>query len=150
MSAAVGVDSEAEEAILELESGMNLVFRRASIAWKESAALIHPELQPSGYKLLAHVVRMGTCNAHQLAELFDMDKSVISRQMRQLEELDLIRSVPDERDGRLRVLTPTDEARAALAHVRECNAARMRRVLETLDADEIRTCAKVFRSLAEA
>ena len=42
-----------------------------------------------------------------LAELFDMDKSVVSRQVRILEEDGLVMSRPDERDGRVRVLEPT-------------------------------------------
>ncbi len=72
----------------------------------------------AGYKLLTFIDRAGSASAHELAERFEMDKSVVSRQVRMLEELGLIASVPDERDGRLRVLTATPAACTALTDVR--------------------------------
>ena len=88
-----------DDALADFQGHLNLIFARAKTLWKESAARVHPELQPSGYKLLAYVARTGDANAHQLAELFDIDKSMVSRQIRSLEEFGLLESRPDERDG---------------------------------------------------
>lgn len=150
--AAAGTASSADvdDALAEFQGQLNLIFSKARSLWKESAARIHPELQPSGYKLLATIARAGSTNAHQLAELFEMDKSVVSRQVRMLEDLDLIESRPDEADGRLRVLTATPAACAALADVRGDHARRLRTSITGLTEEEIRTASKVFRLLAEA
>jgi len=141
---------DTDDALAEFQGHLSLIFTKARSLWKESAARIHPELQPSGYKLLASIARVGSTNAHQLAELFEMDKSVVSRQVRMLEDLDLIESRPDENDGRLRVLTATPTACAALADVRGDHAQRLRASITGLTQDEIRTASKVFRLLAEA
>ena len=66
-----------------------------------------------------------------------------------LEELGLLESRSDERDGRLRVLSATPAACAALRALRHDYAARMRESIGELTADEIRAASKVFTLLAE-
>ncbi|MCI1019025.1 MarR family transcriptional regulator [Microbacterium sp. C5A9] len=138
-----------EDAIGDLQAHLNLIFARTRTLWRESAARIAPELQVGGYKLLTFIERAGTANAHELAERFEMDKSVISRQVRMLEELGLIESRPDERDGRLRVLTATPAAQVALAELRQEHGVRLRAVLAELTSDEVHAASKVFRLLSE-
>ncbi|WP_313357541.1 MarR family transcriptional regulator [Microbacterium sp.] len=138
-----------DDALADFQGHLNLIFARAKTLWRESAARMHPDLQPSGYKLLAYIARTGGANAHQLAELFEMDKSMVSRQIRMLEEFGLLESRPDERDGRLRVLTATAGAQEALGQLRAENAERMRAVLAELTPDEVQAASKAFRLLAE-
>jgi len=138
-----------DDALAEFQGHLNLIFARARLLWKESAARIHPELQPSGYKLLTFIARVESVNAHQLAERFEMDKSVVSRQVRMLEDLGLVESRPDERDGRQRVLTATPSACSTLAELRGHHADRLRETLAELTPEEIHTTSKVFRLLAE-
>lgn len=141
--------ADEDNALGDLQTHLSLIFARTRTLWRESAARIDLELQVGGYKLLAFIERAGTANAHELAERFEMDKSVISRQVRMLEELSLIESRPDERDGRLRVLTATPSACAALAELRRDHASRLRTVVAELTQDEIDAASKVFRLLAE-
>lgn len=144
------VDEQAvDDALADFQGHLNLIFARARTLWKESAARVHPDLQPAGYKLLAYVARTGDANGHQLAELFGIDKSMVSRQIRMLEDFGLLESRPDERDGRLRVLTATPGAQRTLAMLRAENAERMRAVLAELTPDEVRAASKAFRLLAE-
>ncbi|WP_259461164.1 MULTISPECIES: MarR family winged helix-turn-helix transcriptional regulator [unclassified Microbacterium] len=140
---------DADGALADLQMHLNLIFARTRTLWKESAARIDPELQVGGYKLLTFIDRDGTASAHELAERFEMDKSAISRQVRMLEELGLLESRPDERDGRLRVLTVTPAAREALTVLRQDYSVRLRTVVDELTPDEIRTASKVFRLLSE-
>ncbi|UNK71385.1 MarR family transcriptional regulator [Microbacterium sp. H1-D42] len=146
--AVVPVDSD--EAVAEFQGQLHLVFARARTVWKESAARVHGELSPAGYKLLTFIARAGSASAHQLAEAFEMDKSVVSRQVRMLEELGLVQSRPDESDGRLRVLEATPDAVAALAAVRADHSAWLRSALVQLTPEELRAASKVFNALAEA
>lgn len=143
------MSNDADEALAEFQGQLNLVFVRARAMWKEAAARIDPELQPSGYQLLAFIARVGAANAHQLAERFAIDKSLVSRQVRTLEELRLLESHPDENDGRQRVLTATPKACAALAEMRREHADRLRGTLDQLTPDEIQAASKVFGLLAE-
>lgn len=138
-----------DDALADFQGQLNLIFARAKTLWRESAARMHPELQPSGYKLLAYIARTGDSNAHQLACLFDIDKSMVSRQIRMLEEFGLLESRPDARDGRLRVLSATADAQRALGALRVEHAERMRAVLAELTPDEVRAASKAFRLLAE-
>lgn len=140
---------DTDEAIADFQGQLHLVFARARTVWKEAASQVHAELSPAGYKLLTFVARTGDASAHQLTEAFEMDKSVVSRQVRMLEELGLVESRADLHDGRLRVLTATPEACKALAEVRGAHAARMRSALTQVTPDELRSASKVFAVLAE-
>ncbi|AKV86492.1 hypothetical protein BMW26_13920 [Microbacterium sp. 1.5R] len=141
--------ADVDTALGDLQTHLNLIFARTRTLWRESAARIDPELQVGGYKLLTFIDRAGSASAHELAERFEMDKSVISRQVRMLEELGLIESRPDERDGRLRVLTATPSACSALTELRSDHASRLRTVVAELTQDEIHAASKVFRLLSE-
>lgn len=143
------IADDADESLAEFQWRLSMMFSRARSLWKESAARIHPDLQPAGYKLLAFVARTGTANAHQLAEAFEMDKSVVSRQVRALEEFGMVVSRPDEVDGRQRVLTATDEAQRALAELRADYADRLRAVLAELTPEELAAGRKVMRCLSD-
>ena len=140
---------DVETAIGDLQTHLNLIFARTRTLWRESAARIAPDLQVGGYKLLTFIERAGTASAHELAERFEMDKSVISRQVRMLEELGLLESRPDERDGRLRVLSATPTAREALSELRRDHSVRLHTVMAELSPEEIRAASKVFRLLSE-
>lgn len=140
---------DADDALAEFQWRLSMMFSRARMLWKESASRIHPDLQPAGYKLLAFVARTGTANAHQLAEAFEMDKSVVSRQVRALEDLGLVVSRPDEVDGRLRVLAATPAAHEALQSLRADHAARLRAILAGLSPDELAAASKVVRCLSD-
>ena len=149
MTAAAVESTDVDSALGDLQAHLNLIFARTRSLWRESAARVHPELQVAGYKLLTFIDRAGTANAHEIAERFEMDKSVISRQVRMLEELGLLQSHPDEHDGRLRVLTATASACRALAEVRREYGTRLQAVIDELTPEEIRAASKAFRLLAE-
>jgi DNA-binding MarR family transcriptional regulator len=104
--------SDAE--IASVEEQLRLLFVRVRAVWKEAAAAVHPELQPVGYKILSVVVRRGPMHAGALAELLEMDKSVVSRTVKHLESLGLAESVVDPDDGRARFVVATPEAIASI------------------------------------
>jgi DNA-binding MarR family transcriptional regulator len=139
-----------DEAIVDVEVQMSVLFSKARLVWKEAAQQVHPDLQPAAYKLLSTIVRLGSANAHVLAEMFEMDKSVVSRQIRILEELDLVETRADEHDGRVRVLVATPTALDRVREVRERNHARLRNVLVDHPESELRSFADLLRRIAEA
>ncbi|GAA1825058.1 MarR family transcriptional regulator [Agromyces salentinus] len=150
MTSVTEASAPIDEAIADVEVQMSVLFSKARLVWKEAAQQVHPDLQPAGYKLLSAIVRLGTTNAHVLADMFEMDKSVVSRQVRVLEEFGLVETRPDERDGRVRVLVATDAAMDRVREVRDRNQRRLRDVLLDHPEDELRSFARLLRRIAEA
>lgn len=148
--AVMSPDSAVDDAILDVEQQLSVLFNRSRAVWKEAAEQVHPELQPAGYKLFGVIVRLGETNAHALAELFEMDKSAVSRQVRVLEEFGLVESLPDATDGRARVLVPTTAGLAKAMKVRESNKSRLRGALQTRSADELRLFAEILAEISAA
>jgi DNA-binding MarR family transcriptional regulator len=148
--AVMSPDSAVDDAILDVEQQLSVLFNRSRAVWKEAAEQVHPELQPAGYKLFGVIVRLGETNAHALAELFEMDKSAVSRQVRVLEEFGLVESLPDATDGRARVLVPTAAGLAKAMKVRESNKSRLRGALQTRSADELRLFAEILAEISAA
>lgn len=150
----MSLDSTAEaavdEAILDVEQQMSVLFNRTRAVWKEAAEQVHPDLQPAGYKLFSTIVRLGETNAHALALLFDMDKSAVSRQVRMLEEFGLVESRADERDGRARVLVATPEGLERAREVRERNKSRLRIALQGRSSEDLRIFAEILAAISAA
>lgn len=127
-----GLDDPAlTEAVHRVEHELGRLFARIRVSWREAAATVHPDLQPLGYQVLTSIASGKATSAGAIIERLQTDKSAVSRQVRQLEQLGLVESVPDPDDRRARVLvaTPLAAERVALARSRyEARlAARLRR-----------------------
>jgi DNA-binding MarR family transcriptional regulator len=83
------------------------------------AALIDPELQAAGVWVLRWLSHNGPSHAGRIATELLMDKGAVSRQLRALRELGLVRSEPDPLDGRATLVQLTEEGRARLERIRE-------------------------------
>lgn len=79
---------------------------------------IDPALQPSGYRTLVELVVGGPTGARDLAEALGFDKSVLSRQLHQLEELGLVTREQDPSDRRAVIISATPEAVARILAIR--------------------------------
>jgi DNA-binding MarR family transcriptional regulator len=108
--AASATRTAGDDEIAAVEEQLRSLFVRVRAVWKEAAAAVHPDLQPVGYKILSAVVRRGPMHAGAIAEALEIDKSVVSRQVRHLESLGLATSQPDPDDGRARIIEPTPVA----------------------------------------
>ncbi len=137
-----------DEVIAEVEEQLGLLLGRVRLVWKEAAAQIHPELQPVGYKMLAMIVRSGETNASALADAFETDKAVVSRQIRMLEDTGLVISRADESDRRARVLSATPAAVERVRSARARQQDRLRALLSGRPEDEVRAFADMLRLIA--
>ncbi|WP_435080780.1 MarR family winged helix-turn-helix transcriptional regulator [Clavibacter michiganensis] len=100
--------------IAEVEEQMTALAARIRATTREAAARIHPELPPIGYKMLRVIRRCGAAHASAVADQLGVDRSVVSRQLRQLQELGLVEVGADAQDGRVRVLALTPAGRAGI------------------------------------
>ncbi len=102
----VGVDEST--ATVEQQFGILLETVRASL--RDHAARLHPHVLPLGYKVTGLLVRQGPLHAGQVSERLGTDKSLVSRTVKQLEELGLLTREQDLADRRACFLVATPEA----------------------------------------
>ncbi|GAA4065244.1 MarR family winged helix-turn-helix transcriptional regulator [Agromyces indicus] len=139
--------SATDEEIASVEEQLRLLFVRVRAVWKEAAAAVHPDLQPVGYKILSAVVRRGAMNAGAVAEALEIDKSVVSRQLKQLEALGLATSVPDPKDGRARIIQPTPVAVERVGQRSSRMQQQLYAKLRTWSADDVEQLARLLARL---
>jgi DNA-binding MarR family transcriptional regulator len=138
-----------DEAIVDVEEQLGVLFSRVRLIWKDNAAQIHPDLKPVGYKILSTIVRLGETNASALAEALETDKAVVSRQVGMLEEAGLVSSRLDDRDRRARVLSPTPDAVARVRAVRTQQQDKLRELLRSRPEHEVRDFAGMLQLINE-
>jgi DNA-binding MarR family transcriptional regulator len=102
-----GPSAGVAEALTEVEEQMMELAAYVRGAFREAATNIDPALQPFGLKILRLLRRCGPMHASALAESLDVDRSVISRQARLLQDLGLLELAADPADGRARFLAAT-------------------------------------------
>lgn len=117
--------ADVDLAVARVEQEIRALFARIRVSWRESATIVHPDLQPLGYQVLASIADGKATSGGAIAEHLQTDKSAVSRQVRQLEELGLVESRPDPADGRARILVATDLARERIATARGRYQVRM-------------------------
>ena len=114
---------------MALEQEFAVLLRRVRRVIGERARATHESLQPATYLMLRHVAAHGPLRASAMAEVFDVDKGAISRQVAHLASLGLVRGDADPEDGRATLLSVTDEARTRMA---DLDAHRRKRLDERL------------------
>jgi DNA-binding MarR family transcriptional regulator len=107
------------DSIRLLEQEVGVLIRRVRRVIGERARAVHESLQPASYLMLGYVAEYGPIRASAMAEIFDVDKGAISRQVQHLIELGLIERTPDPDDGRATLLSTTDEAVRRMQDVAE-------------------------------
>ena len=114
------------DSIRRLEQEVGVLIRRVRRVIGERARAVHESLQPASYLMLGHVAENGPIRASAVAEVFDIDKGAISRQVQHLIDLGLVERTPDPDDGRATLLSVTAEGARRMQDV----AAHRRKWLE--------------------
>lgn len=120
------------------------------------AAAIHPDLRPAGWAVLRvalaaaqHSDRPAVTVSEIVAET-QMDKSVVSRQLRDLKEWGLVTMRRSEADARVIEVTPTDEAIARHQEMRRASRAQYRAVFGEWDEADVEKLTELLGRLAES
>jgi DNA-binding MarR family transcriptional regulator len=103
-------DSRRAEHLRALEQEVGVLIRRVRRVIGERSRAVHPQLQPASYLMLGYLASEGPLRASAMAEVFDIDKGAISRQVGHLEELGLVERTPDPEDGRASLVSASAEA----------------------------------------
>ncbi|GEK86677.1 MarR family winged helix-turn-helix transcriptional regulator [Microbacterium aerolatum] len=136
-STPIGEGQDLENAVTRVEQELGRLFARIRVGWREAAVTVHPDLQPLGYQVLISIASGKATSAGAIIERLQTDKSGVSRQVRQLEELGLVESMPDPEDRRARVLVATDLAQERIAIARERYEGRIGERLRSWSAADL-------------
>lgn len=102
-----------------LESELSVLWRQLRRLSITMARKVDEGLEVPAYGLLGALVDGGDLRGGDLAELFGLDKSTVSRQITQMEELGLIQRVVDPADARARLIHVTELGNARVRQLRE-------------------------------
>lgn len=136
-TSADAADPSLDEAVTRVEQELGRLFARIRVSWREAAVTVHPELQPLGYQVLTSIASGKATSAGAIIDRLQTDKSAVSRQVRQLEELGLVESIPDPLDRRARALVATGLAQERIAIARARYEGRMRERLRDWSAADL-------------
>ncbi|WP_374008678.1 MarR family winged helix-turn-helix transcriptional regulator [Leifsonia sp. LS-T14] len=139
--------ASADRAIADVEEQFTRLFNQVSMSMRDRASHIHPDLQPGGYKLLSTIVRSGPVHAGALATMLYTDKSVISRQVRILEDMGFVERQTDPTDRRASFLAATPVAIEKVNEVRAADQANLYRSLRRWDEGDVRRLAELLERL---
>jgi DNA-binding MarR family transcriptional regulator len=96
------MDTQAHQrALTAVEQAVGHLVGSMKARWKDLAHQLHPDLQPMGFRILASLLGGGPQRAKDLAATLNTDKSVMSRQLSQLEKFGLVERHIDPDDGRI-------------------------------------------------
>ncbi|MGV8885991.1 MAG: MarR family winged helix-turn-helix transcriptional regulator [Microbacteriaceae bacterium] len=143
------IDEATSLAIAEVSEQIVELTHRVRTVMKSMALAIDPALQPFGLKMLRMLQRRGPMQASALAEALFVDRSVVSRQVRQLEELALIELRDDPADGRARILALSAHAVTRLSGLGAGGHELMQVLLRTWAMDDLRQFAGYIARMNE-
>ncbi|MFD0785122.1 MarR family winged helix-turn-helix transcriptional regulator [Micromonospora azadirachtae] len=119
------------ETLRAVEHELTALLRRGrAVSW-EVAREVHQNLEPNAYGLLLWLRRCDSIRLTDLAGRLGIGKGTLSRQIRALEELGLVRRTPDPTDRRASQLSLTEEGRQRFDAARTARMDHIRRVLES-------------------
>lgn len=126
-----------ERTILDLELELSVLVRRLKRVIGERARIIHPDLTPAGYLMLAYMAERGPVRASAVVEAFNLDKGAVSRHVQALVEFGLATKERDPEDGRAWVVTLTDEGRRRMTELATERRERLGRLLGDWSDEEL-------------
>lgn len=138
-----------DDAIRSVEHEFSALFVKLRNRMRTQTLQLHPQIQPFGYMMLGALARSGAMHAGALAEVLSADKSLVSRQASQLEQLGLLRREQDPADRRATYFTITDEAKERLNEISERNRHELRSGLTDWGVDDLRLFARLLHRLNE-
>jgi DNA-binding MarR family transcriptional regulator len=139
---------DTEDAIRSINDAFERLAIGARRSIRRSAADLAPDLPPSAWPVLREVLRAGRIQASTIISILGMDKSAVSRHLKELREHGLVASERDEHDARSIWILPTpvavDRTDAIIASQQE----RLRASLATWDADDVERFAALLDRFA--
>ena len=143
-------DRSDDPVVESIEQSFTRLFVQVKAVLRDAAATIGPDVQPAGWTVLRYVVRNAPTLAGAIAAATGMDKSAVSRQLRDLRERGLVAMEPSPEDARAVVVAPTAEGRSRVKAVTDGWTRRFREILGTWSDEDLRSFAVLLERFADA
>ena len=140
--------AERAEAVKALEAEFGELILRTRRMMLELADRVSPGMLPGAYKILTTIERCEQVTASALTERMLIDKSQVSRAVRDLEGLGLVERTPDPTDRRSALLRLTPLGASRLAAAREPQEGLLLRTLEDWSLDDIDSLTRLLHALS--
>lgn len=140
---------QVDAAIATVDRQFQILLDTVRASLREHAERVHPQLPPVGYRVVGLLVRNGPLHSGEVAGRLTADKSLVSRTVKQLEELGLLTREPDPDDRRACYLVATPEA---VRRFDEISAADQRALYERLrgwDPEEMSQLGRLLTKFNE-
>lgn len=144
-----GVAVDDRDPIESIEQSFSTLFRFVKSLARESAAQVAPGLPPAAWTVLRQLVRESPVQVGALVTATGMDKSSVSRHLRDLRERGLVETSHSADDARAVMVRPTARATEDVEAVVADAKQRYRRFLDTWSEDELREFAASLERLAQ-
>jgi len=141
------VRAERTDAVRALEAEFSELITRMRRILTENANRVSPGMLPGAYKVFTTIVRREAVSQSTLAETLVVDKGQLSRTVRELEQLGLVRRDPDPADGRASILSPTPLGLERLAEARAPQENTLLVALEDWPVHDIRNLTRLLHAL---
>lgn len=120
----------------ELEHQLNVLARRLSRPVRLHGPSGFTVLDRPAYQALWRIVEDGPLRPTALAGLLGVDLSVVSRQVRSLEDVGFVQRASDPDDARAALVSATDSGRSALDSTRRQRSEVLAEVLSDWDSED--------------
>jgi DNA-binding MarR family transcriptional regulator len=134
----------------QLEAELVVLWRRLRRMAIVLARQVDDGLEAATYGLLGAFLDAGDVRASDLADLFGLDKSTVSRQVAQLENMGLVERVEFPHDKRARLIRITDKGRERVHRMRTARAEWLLEVLKPWPAEDVDHLVEVMSRLNES
>jgi DNA-binding MarR family transcriptional regulator len=138
MTSAVTVGAvDTDDAIRSITESFDRIANGARRSVRRAAGRLAGDLQPAAWPVFREVVRGERVQASAIVAALGMDKSAVSRHVKELREHGLVDAERDEHDARIIWITPTPLALARVAEVMAEQQAVLRATLAAWSADDL-------------
>ncbi|HEX7538025.1 MAG TPA: MarR family transcriptional regulator [Dermatophilaceae bacterium] len=120
-----------------VERELAVLLRRARAGSGDLSRDAPPDLQATAYALLTRLHDLGSARAADLSDYFGIDKGALSRQLRLLQDLQLIARETDTADRRSQRLSLTARGRQRLTQARRARRRLIRQELPNWPACDV-------------
>ncbi|AYF98005.1 MarR family winged helix-turn-helix transcriptional regulator [Protaetiibacter intestinalis] len=137
-----------QEAVRGLEGAFGELMGEFRRIYVQAAASVSPGMLPGTFKVLSMIQRSGSETVSGLAERISADKGQVSRSVTELEDLGLVERTADRSDGRIKVISVTEEGRRRLEQARLPYEGRLTEVLADWPMESIERLTGLLHALA--
>lgn len=136
------------DAVRALESAFGELMVEFRRVYAQAAESVSPGMLPGTFKVLSSIQRAGSISVSGIAERLTADKGQVSRSVTELEELGLVERTTDAADGRIKLITVTEEGLARLERARLPYEGRLSESLADWPLESIEKFTELLHALA--